>query len=316
MTVKQYQDELLTLLEEADLKFQGELPFIENQIYKRIQLLIKDLDIRNGVILNSTANLKIIGKIKTEIENAVLTPKYLKAVQEFVNVYDQIALLQQKYFKTNFDQKITPAAKLDELKKQAKFAIAQKLTGAGLEANVIEQIQDLLRKNITRGGSFTDMSFQIQELVVSGDGHPGKLAAYAKSIVTDGINEFSAQYHEIISVDLGLFWRMYVGSNIATTREWCKHMTKKKYVHSKEIPVVLSGMIDGHQVRINPITELWYGAKLGTNENNLYLNRGGHNCGHQFNAVSEVVVPTEIRIATYTRLGIEHKNGKMVKSGL
>lgn len=297
MTVKQYQDELLKLIEDAVNTFEGQLPAIERNMLSRIQLLIKELEIKNGTILNTTANLKLIGRINAELKSAILSPKYLEAVQEFVNVFNKVATLQQKYFKTNFNE-LPAKEKLDLIQKQSKDAIVKKLTGSGLDANVVSEVEDILRKNITTGGSYNALSTQMQEFMVSGapEQHFGKISAYAKTIVVDAINQFSAQYHEIVTEDLGLEWRMYVGSNIATTREFCELMTEKKYVHRSELPQIIKGLIDGHQCKINPRTKLWYGAIEGTTIATLPIDRGGHRCGHQFIAVSRMVVPKEIRM--------------------
>lgn len=285
------------MISKATDSFQNELPAIEKNMLSRIQLLIKDLEIKNGTVLNSTANLKLIGKINSELKGAILSPKYMAAVQEFVEVFNRIATLQKKYFKTNFDGEIS-SEKLDIIQKQSKDAIVKKLTGSGLDGNVISEVEDILRKNITTGGSYNALSSQMQEFMVSNapEQHFGKISAYAKTIVIDAVNQYSAQYHEIITEDLGLEWFMYVGSNLATTREFCDLLTEKKYVHKSELAGILNGHIDGHPYKINPRTKLWYGAIDGTNVSNFQINRGGYRCGHQFIAVSKMVVPKEIRM--------------------
>ncbi len=134
MTIQEYQSQLLKLLDDTTENFNSQLPAIEKDIFRRIQLLIKDLDIKDGTVLNNLDNLKKIGKIQAEIESAVLNPKYLEVVQEFVNVFDKIAVLQQKYFKTNFDEKL-PEEKLKEFHKQAKEATVKALPEMELRQN-------------------------------------------------------------------------------------------------------------------------------------------------------------------------------------
>lgn len=296
MTQQQYQERLLKMLEDAQKKFLDQIPAIEKKVYERLTLLIKDLEIKNGIILNTTDNIRRIGKIRSEIQNAVLAPEYLKAVQEFIDVYDKIAAIQKQYFTSNFGTIPNPA-RLNEIQKLAKDAVIDNLTSRGLDAEIIMEVEDLLRRNITTGGSYAQMATQLQEFIL-GRGvvaHPGKLMNFATTTAIDAINQFSSQYHEIVAKDLGLVWRMYVGSNLETTREFCEHLTKKKYVHESELPEILKGEIDGHQVKINPKTKLWYGAIEGTNISNLPINKGGYRCGHQFIAVANAVVPKQIR---------------------
>lgn len=296
MTQEQYQKRLLQLLESAEKKFLSEIPSIEKNVYGRLILLIKDLEIRNGIILNSTENIRKIGQIRRAVQNAFIGKEYLKAVEEFIDVYDKIAAVQKKYFADNFEAIPNPA-KLDELHKMAKEATVRHLTGSGIDADIIMEVEDLLRRNITSGGSFADMTTQLQEFML-GRGvveHPGKLMNFANTIAADAINQFSAQYHQLISHDLGLEWFMYVGSNLETTREFCEHLTKKKYVHESELTQILKGEIAGKQVKINPKTKLWYGAIPGTNISNFQINRGGYRCRHKLIAVHKAVVPQHIR---------------------
>jgi hypothetical protein len=297
MTVEQYQKELLKLLESATENFSKALPEVEQQALRRVELLVKDLEIKNGNILNTVSNLRVIGRIKAELEGAIMTPKYIKAVQEFVNVFDAIAEVQKAYFMANF-QKKPPKELLDQIQKQAKDAVVDKLLGRGFDAEIVMKVEDILRTNITTGGSYSKLAEQLRQfmLTTSGAGGiPSRIAAYAKTLTVDSINQFSAQYHDQIQSKLNLKWYMYVGSNLTTTRQFCELLTKKKYVHISELPAIIDGQIDGKQVKMNPKTKLWYGAIEGTNEANFRIYRGGHNCGHQFIAVNALLVPKEIR---------------------
>jgi hypothetical protein len=99
----------------------------------------------------------------------------------------------------------------------------------------------------------------------------------------------------MISDRLQSEWYQYVGSNLTTTREFCEHLTKKRYVHKSEIPELLKGNIDGHQCKIYSATGLPQGMIEGTNEENFIVYRGGYNCGHELIPVSEATVPVSIR---------------------
>ncbi len=129
----------------------------------------------------------------------------------------------------------------------------------------------------------------------------GKLNNWATTLTIDVLHQFSAQYSQIITADLNLEWMMYVGSNVEATREFCELLTKKKYVHVTELPDILLGKIEGKQVKINPKTELWYGAIEETNIKTLQTNRGGYRCGHQLLSVPQAVIPVDIRIAAKSK---------------
>jgi hypothetical protein len=150
----------------------------------------------------------------------------------------------------------------------------------------------------------------------------GILSKYAKTYARDAINDFMGQRNRIIDADLGTEWYMYVGSNLTTTREFCEHLTKKKYVHKSEIPTILEGDIDGHQCEIYDKTGLPHGLIDGTDPDNFIIYRGGWNCGHQLIPVAEEAVPDDVRkgvvgyIATGSqteKLPFDNFKGKIIK---
>jgi len=66
-------------------------------------------------------------------------------------------------------------------------------------------------------------------------------------------------------------------------------------VHESELETILSGDIDGHQVVLNPRTELPRGMFDWTTKDTLIGDRGGWDCRHQFFGVSDSTVPEEVR---------------------
>lgn len=310
MTLKEYQDQMLKMIQEAVDRFNSQIPAIEREAMNRVLDLVKDIEVRRGQIVNTAANLKKIGQLRSQLEKAIINPKLAAELQKFVNAFTAVANLHQKYFSAI--DKRPPAEILKELQQQAKAAVIEKLTKE-IDVRIIPAVEEILRMNITEGAKYTEMLARMQDYIIgSGEiaGSFGKLSNLAVTITTDSLNTFSAQYSKGIAQSLGMRWRMYVGSNLKTTREWCLYMTKKKYVFEREIPQILKGIIDGHQVHLNK-NDMWDGEKEGTNESNIDINRGGWKCGHQFLYVPEAVVPLPIRIETYNRFGIPHENGYM-----
>jgi hypothetical protein len=169
---------------------------------------------------------------------------------------------------------------------------------------VIDPVRKMLNTYITTGGKFSDLMQNLRDEITSNGTGMGSLQKYTRQITTDSINQFNGQYNQAISNGLGYKWRMYVGSNLTTTRPFCKCLSKKKYIYELELPDILEGDIDGETVAINPKTGVWYGGIPGTNVDNFEINRGGYQCGHHVYMVAESMVPKKVRIETYTRLGI------------
>ncbi|MBQ7388047.1 MAG: hypothetical protein IJW01_01540 [Paludibacteraceae bacterium] len=125
---------------------------------------------------------------------------------------------------------------------------------------------------------------------------------------------FTAQNNKLLTDDLETEWFMYTGSNIETTREFCQHLTEKKYIHRSEIPTILTGKIDDHQCEIYDKTGLPYGMIEGTTPENFQVNCGGWNCRHQLVPVADAVVPADVRrrfeFAKNTRNKLQEYNDK------
>lgn len=280
---KQSADIFADLLKSLDLAVDGfleSIPNIQREVFSELIDLVKDLDISNGRLKNSVANLKKIGQIKTQLERIVLGGGYQDETEKFLKQFDKITTTMNEYF-TLMSGKFKMTSILKEIKAQAISSTINSLTEAGVSYHVIEPIQDILRQNITGGGTVKSFVTVIQEFVIGSDQHLGGLAKYAKQIATDALHQYAAQYMKQVSDDLGMNWYMYVGNNKDTTRQFCEDMTKKRYIHRSEFAAITK--------------KDWAGKIDGTDQFNFPINRGGWNCRHQLRPVSDELVPPAIR---------------------
>lgn len=287
--------------DEAVDKFNKVIPGIQKEIFAGIQDEIKRLDTYNGNIKTTVANIKIITSIKNKLLRLILTPEYKKEVKDFVKAFNEVTTLQNQYWQS-VEKEFKPRALLKEIKTQAIADTVKSLTASGIGSTIQEQISDILRTNITTGGSYADLNDQLRKSILGDPKTDGSLLKYSKQITTDSINQYSAQYTQVVSNDLGFEWFAYQGSDILTTRPFCDAMTDFRYFHITEIPRLLAAkdlyyMKDGVKTKV-PIyekTKLPHGMIPGTNPANFQINRGGYNCGHQIRPVSAPLVPADIK---------------------
>lgn len=290
MDAQQLINELTTSIDDSVNALGDSLPAVEKEILRGLELELKDLDVmKSGTVKATVKNIRLISKIKGKMQQLILRKDFIKKVANFTKTFDQVSNLQNQYFKS-VEQKFKPTALLEEIKKQSIDTVIDDLTERGVGANVIKPVFQILKNNITVGGTYGELLQQLRDAIAPKD-KAGILQKYTKQITTDALNQYSAQYTQVISEDLGFEWFMYTGSNLSTTREFCDRLTEKKYVHVSELPRILEGKIDGHQVKMNPKTKLWYGAIDGTNVSNFRIYRGGYNCGHQLLPIDESLVP-------------------------
>ena len=148
---------------------------------------------------------------------------------------------------------------------------------------------------VTSKAKFSDLTRELHEHLTTTENKQGALSKYANTYATTSMSQYVGENNRLLTNDLGLEWFEYVGSNIETTREFCDHLTEKRYVHKSEIKTILKGEIDGYQCEIYEKTGLPKGMIEGTNEQNFQVNCGGWNCRHQLVPVAKEAVPKELR---------------------
>jgi hypothetical protein len=298
-------EKIIKTVEKAIERFNKGIPSLQKEMYNGIQEELKRLDTVNGKIKATVSNLRIITSIKNKLLKLILTDDYKKEVREFAKAFNEVTKLQNEYWRS-VESTFKPKTLLKEIRTQAISDTVAKLTESGIGATIQEQIADVLRTNITTGGSYAALTDQLRESLLNTE-TDGMLSKYAKQITTDSLNQYSAQYTQAVSIDLGFEWYAYQGSDITTTRPFCDAMTDFRYFHVSEIPRLLRAedlyyMKDGVKTKV-PIyerTKLPHGMIPGTNPANFQINRGGYNCGHQIRPVSERLVPEDVKQRVFT----------------
>jgi len=280
--------EILKIINDAPAEFLRQLSKTEKEIYERVLGIIKELDVDStGKIKPSIANLKKLEDIKGHLGKSLLSKEYLNSVKGFVKKFQAISVLQKKLFDSE-----KPILKTITL--LAIDNTLDTLTGKGYTDTVVRQLRDIIQTSITSGGSYKDLTLNIEKLVTGDNDKQSILKKQVQVPVMDALSIYSAEYTKLITEDLGYEWYEYIGSNKTTTREFCEHMTNKRYVHKSEIPTLLTGLIDGYQCKTGK-NGLPLGMFDDTNIQNFQVNRGGHNCGHQLWPILESKVPQNIK---------------------
>lgn len=277
-------------------RFNKTLPATQRLMYKDIQARLRRLDLDGDRIKPTIANLRIINGIKNRLRGIIINNKYRAEVKKFIGIFSEVSNLQAEYFK-QIDKNFKPRSILGEIKNIAIQDTVAALGEAGIAANIGEQVANILRTNITTGGSYEQLTAQLKESLTDTE-TPGLLSKYAKQITNDAVNQYSAQYTQLVSGDLGFEWYAYQGSDIKTTRPFCDAMTDRRYFHVTEVAGLLKaeGLKYGNppkQVPLYSRTGLPSGMIEGTTPENFFVRRGGYNCGHQIRPVSEQLVKTQ-----------------------
>jgi hypothetical protein len=314
----QFQDILEKINNSID-KMNKRVPSIQKDIYDSLQEDLRNLELQDGRIKASVKNLSLINSIKNKLNKIILTDVYKSEVKDFAKSFNEITALQNNYWR-GIEKQFKPKPLLQAIKEQAITDTVSKLTEAGIGANIAEPIADILRTNITTGGSYKDLTNQLRESLVNTQ-TPGTMEKYVGQITTDAVNQYSNQYTQIVSNDLGYEWFKYDNTDIVTTRPFCDAMTDRPYFHISEVPALLraEGLTyinkktgQREPVMIYEKTGLPSGMIPGTDASNFFIRRGGYRCGHSIRPVNERQVPQADKDRVYATSA--YKNWKSVNS--
>lgn len=286
-------------------KFNENIPKLQREMYNEIMGELKRLDLKDGNIKVTVANLKVINSIKNKLTKLILNDDYIENVKEFVGSFNEVAKLQNEYWQS-VEAKFKPGPLLREIRTQAISDAVKQLTESGIGANIGDAISDILRQNITSGGSYKQLNGQLLESLTDTQKSDGLLTKYSKQITNDSIQQYNRTYTQQVASGLGMEWYAYQGSDIKGTRPFCDALTDIRYFHQSEVPRLLRAedlyyTKDGKRTKV-PIyarTGLPHGLIEGTNAENFFIRAGGYNCGHSIRPVPERNVPIEIRDRVY-----------------
>ena len=292
--------EIHDLLDSRVDGFMESIPKVQRQAYEEVLILAKELDTnKDGTIKPTLKNVKMIAKIKQRLNEVIIDGRYMKELQRVVDTYEKIAVLQNSYFTAMVGQFGIPSV-LAEIQRQSIEITVESLGKNGLNAGVINKVRDILNKNVTTGGKISSFMEEVRLYLLDSPDGDGALKKYTGQIVTDALNQYSRQYNQILTDDLGFKFFRYSGSLRKTSREFCiKLIDARKtgcleFIHVSQFKQLLEGRICGDQIPIYKKYDLPHGMIKGTNISSLQVNAGGYNCNHGFYGVPKAIVPKAI----------------------
>lgn len=292
------QAEILAKITESLKTFNKSLPAAQKRAMQGIMDELRRLDTSNGKVKTTVANLRVINSIRNKIYGLILTDDYKKDVKTFAGVFNEVRKMQNEYF-SKIESRFKPKTLLKEVTKQAMIDTVNKLTEGGVGTTIADQVTDVLRTNITAGGSYRELEDHLRGMFTDTDESYGIVNKYARQITSDALHQYNRQYIDTVSGDLGFEWYSYQGTDIKTTRPFCDACTDFMYFHVSQIPDLLKAKglyyVDQKtnkrkKVALNPKTGLPYGMYPNTNPANFLIYLGGYNCRHIAGPVSEKLV--------------------------
>ena len=240
---------------------------IEELYLARIQTLINDYDKIAGTIVATYGKLPIPNEFKQITETDLVTIQQLKkiAFSQFQNLATEFTnTLAQEVYQSTLVGK--PFAEVVQ-------TIRDKINGIYQQADTVKQQQlvDFIQKQKIAGKTNTeDFKTAVDELkqtygsTVTG----ANLAVYSSQIVGDALMGFDGQFAKYRADQIGLTSFIYYGSIIRDSRDFCVEHANKIFTEEEA-------------------RDLWQSEWQGKSGSDPFLDRGGYNCRHHWQPVSE-----------------------------
>lgn len=278
MSAGQTASDIIHMTETASTTFSSSAKTTERGIIMRINRYIRLLELDQlGSIRPTRANFMIIRSLRDEINNIVVNKAYLERLGAYLRTFSEVKGVTDNLFEGFSGFKSTKLV-FEEALRLSVDSTRKSLTTSGINQFVIDPIMDIVNKSITSGARLVDMEEDLRTHILGDNKRLGSLERYTSQITRDALNQYSANYSEAISMDLGLEWYFYSGGVIDDTRDYCKKRNGK-YFHKKEVEDVPAD---------------WSGRIPGTNASTIFIYRGGYSCRHIYLGVDIESVPRSV----------------------
>lgn len=251
---------------EADagvLKLLEEMASLQGRTATRIGTILADLDIRDGNLVASEANIAKLSQVMADIETDFVDPQWRDAVREYVKTFDVLDANTTAWVGQigSIDKGLMKA-----LRTQYKQISAEYLLNAqSFSQTLLNPIAQEVGAYIATGSRYSDLVKAVSQIVTGGDTSDGAILGNARTAVNDLVSVYERTATNIAAEQVGAVFFLYQGRPIKSTRPFCRERANK-YYHKEEIASWAS--------------EDWQGKTEGTNSTTIFSYLGGYNCRH------------------------------------
>lgn len=272
-------------LDSVPSKFVKSMNAIESKVSKEMEVLVSQLDIKDGIIELSERNMAMIESLNQRIADLIFDEEYAKNLTEFIGEFKTQAGLSNEYFQIigDFDSKPLYETMLRQTQKNA----INLLNEDAFTNTLILPIKQTLESSITNNVSFSDTMKNLREVIEGTEDADSKLMSHVKRVAYDSFAVSDRSYTNTIATDLGLEFYRYTGGHVSETRCFCDER-RGKYFHKKEI----AEWGDGKNV--GECGFPWQGMNANTDKATIFFYAGGYNCKHSILPVSLKSVPKDV----------------------
>lgn len=284
----------LEAIEDVPARWAKSIEAYQPRLLNRLNRLLNELDVVDGQIVKSAANLNRISAIIEGMREYLTSGEYVKIVEQFNSEFTAQQGITAQYFGQVLEvEPIVTSfnAQLYQLNRAA--AIEGVLSNTSLDSMLLNDVRSTLFEAVGSNARFGTTYDALQALIVGDAEREGQLLRYSRQIVSDTFATTDRAYTQLISDEYNFQWFRWLGGKMKTTRCLCLNLNGR-YLSKGELEQIGS-------FNLSIIPELascstgngWAGAMPNTNAATIFTVAGGYNCQHSILPVSTFSVPKE-----------------------
>ena len=226
-------------------------------------VVMPSLDVRDGIIVNSTKNLK-------KINNSTSLKAFLRQSinKRLVSYYTKSFLAINKNTASYYDNFSPSESIRQQILNRANLGADGFMESLFDNNQVQRQIQDTLRGGVSSSLSVEDLQATLKQQIEGTEDKFGALQSFHYSNGRDEFQRYKRGLDNEFSVKLNLNYAIYQGGEINTTRQFCE--TRNGNTYNRETieswqNLNFQGKMEGHDI---------------------FIDAGGYNCRHDYGWIS------------------------------
>lgn len=282
----------IQLLESVPEQLATDAQKVQLKTWKELGPLLNTFEVDStGNIIQSDANVKKIGQVGDSLNKLIAGSEYQEAVKTFIESIDEGVKLTDKIAK-KFQAAYEPTSAQRALLKLTQTNAIDAFIGTGLRNNVVQPFIEQLTANVAARAPLAQMINSLETIVVGNGKLEGRLLGQIKTTAITAQAVADRSYSAVVSDTLQIEYFKYIGGEIPTSRDFCKHREGEIF-HTKEIEAWGNGQNSAGSDDI--IDGSWAGKIEGTDSKSIFTFLGGWNCRHYLAPMDASMVPDTVK---------------------
>jgi len=241
-----------------------------------------------GEVAQTEGNYAIANKIKSQLQESVLSTSYSDSLKDFSKQFNVQKALNETLYAEISNGKFVAKSIYDSAWGSSKMNAMTALTE--IPTTFTSGLANILDGGITGKTPYSKVLQSVSDLILGDDKVEGAFYKYTKQISKDLFAISDRTYMQVVSEDMGYEYFLYFGGIVDDSRCFCVER-HDKYYSKYEIEQWGLGKLIGE---CNTGGGKWAGRNTNTNESTIWTYVGGYNCDHLFLPADIEDVPQDV----------------------